>query len=242
MLKNNGVHAKATGGTHWLQFLPDHVYCFLPSFEIDKGQVEIHDHIPDFVKDFYFCMEIEQVEKANPGSPKNESYLEKDSITSREQKEIGRVDKGSQIERQSNRNAVSKEFLSYNRFSVLEIEEMIVDESNDSNETLDIDQKSFKKQSKKPQKTKKTKDLPKKREEMDLGTSIKPKTEVLKLESSDKICSEFLRCKKCWETHFPYKKFCNWSISKDGEDIKNTDIKKGPDVIDMIFCFTVSAT
>ena len=60
ILKNNASHAKPTGGTHWLEFLPNHVYCFLPSFEADVGKVQIFDHMPEYVKDFLFCMEIPQ--------------------------------------------------------------------------------------------------------------------------------------------------------------------------------------
>jgi hypothetical protein len=63
VLKDNGGQAIATGGTHWLGFLPNHMYCFLPSYEVDKGQVEVFDYIPEFLKDFLFCMEIEQVLK-----------------------------------------------------------------------------------------------------------------------------------------------------------------------------------
>ena len=52
------MHAKPTGGTHWIEFLPDHVYCFLPSSTADAGKVEVHRQMPDWVKDFLFCMEI----------------------------------------------------------------------------------------------------------------------------------------------------------------------------------------
>ena len=55
------VPAKATGGKHWLRFLPDHVYCFLPLFEIDKGEIHIFKSMPDFLRDFFFCMEIKDV-------------------------------------------------------------------------------------------------------------------------------------------------------------------------------------
>ena len=63
MLKNNCVLPSATGGTHWLEYLPDHLYCFLPSFEADKGKVEVYDYMPTFVKDFLFSIQIEQVRK-----------------------------------------------------------------------------------------------------------------------------------------------------------------------------------
>ena len=58
VLKNNASYAKPTGGSHWIEFLPNHVYCFLPSFEADAGKVQIFDHMPEYVKDFMFCMEI----------------------------------------------------------------------------------------------------------------------------------------------------------------------------------------
>ena len=64
ILKNNEVHPKATGGTHWLEFLPDHVYCFLPSLLSDKGEVRVAEHIPEYVKDFLYCMEILQVSRS----------------------------------------------------------------------------------------------------------------------------------------------------------------------------------
>jgi hypothetical protein len=60
VLKNNFSLAKPTGGTHWIEFLPNHVYCFLPSIEVDVGKVRCYDHMPEYVKDFLFCMEITQ--------------------------------------------------------------------------------------------------------------------------------------------------------------------------------------
>ena len=61
VLKNNAVLAVATGGSHWVELLPDHVYCLIPSFDIHKGIVKIYDVMPDFLKDFLYCMEIKQV-------------------------------------------------------------------------------------------------------------------------------------------------------------------------------------
>ena len=55
---NNAVLPNATGGTHWLTYLPGCMYCFLPSFEADKGTVYVYDHIPDFLLDFLYCTEI----------------------------------------------------------------------------------------------------------------------------------------------------------------------------------------
>ena len=61
MLKNNCVPARATGGTHWLEYLPGFMYCFVPSFDSHKGVVQVYDHIPEVIKDFIFSMEIEKV-------------------------------------------------------------------------------------------------------------------------------------------------------------------------------------
>ena len=62
MLKNNAVPAVPTGGSHWIEFLPDHVYCFIPSMEINRGNVKIERAIPEFLKEFLYCMEIKKVE------------------------------------------------------------------------------------------------------------------------------------------------------------------------------------
>ena len=61
LLKNNAVKPTATGGTHWLEHLPDHVYCFVPSFDMDKGQVVVYDHIPQWLTEFKYSMEIIEV-------------------------------------------------------------------------------------------------------------------------------------------------------------------------------------
>ena len=55
---NNAVHPKATGGFHWLEYLPGYMYCFLPSFEADRGAVYVYDYLPDFLLDFLYCAEI----------------------------------------------------------------------------------------------------------------------------------------------------------------------------------------
>ena len=60
VLRDNCVEPKATGGSHWLEFLPDHVYCFLPS-DFSKGIVHVFDHVPDCVTDFLYSMEIDPV-------------------------------------------------------------------------------------------------------------------------------------------------------------------------------------
>ena len=58
VLKDNAVKSKLTGGTHWVEFLPNHVYCFLPSYEGNRGTVQVHASMPDFVKEFLFCMQV----------------------------------------------------------------------------------------------------------------------------------------------------------------------------------------
>jgi hypothetical protein len=58
---NNGEEPHPTGGTHWLQFLPDHVYCFLPSLDADKGEVRVFEHPPKFLDDFLYSEEIKVV-------------------------------------------------------------------------------------------------------------------------------------------------------------------------------------
>ena len=55
---NNGTEPHPTGGTHWIEFLPDHVYCFLPSFDVDKGEVEVHQNSPEFLDNFLYSNEI----------------------------------------------------------------------------------------------------------------------------------------------------------------------------------------
>ena len=61
ILKDNAVKPLLTGGVHWLEFLPGHVYCFLPSLRGDVGSVRVYDHMPEFIKDFSLCMEIKEV-------------------------------------------------------------------------------------------------------------------------------------------------------------------------------------
>ena len=62
ILKNNAVSPVPTGGHHWVEFLPDHVYCFTPSMEINKGEPLMCTEMPDFLKNFLFSFDIQQVE------------------------------------------------------------------------------------------------------------------------------------------------------------------------------------
>ena len=61
MLKNNGVKPTSLGAYHWLEFMPGYVYCFLPSLNDMSGKIHVYTSMPDFVKDFDFCMPIEKV-------------------------------------------------------------------------------------------------------------------------------------------------------------------------------------
>ena len=60
-MSQNGVSPKPTGGTHWLEYMPGYAYCFLPSFAVHRGSPLVYDHVPDFLMDFHFYMEIDNV-------------------------------------------------------------------------------------------------------------------------------------------------------------------------------------
>ena len=61
VLKNNAIKPLPTGRSHWLEFIPNHMYLFLPSYEADKGKVKVYDFIPRQVTDFMYCMKVEKV-------------------------------------------------------------------------------------------------------------------------------------------------------------------------------------
>ena len=63
VLKNNGVEPIPTGGSHWLQLLPNHMYCFLPSYEADKSEAKVYNFIPRQLAEFIYCMKVEKVGK-----------------------------------------------------------------------------------------------------------------------------------------------------------------------------------
>ena len=63
MLKNNGVEPFPTGGSHWLEFKPNHMYLFLPSYEANKGKAKVYNFIPAQLADFSYCMKVEKVGK-----------------------------------------------------------------------------------------------------------------------------------------------------------------------------------
>ena len=41
-----------------MKFLPDHVYCFLPSLHAEEGSFRIYNHMPEVIKDFLFCIQV----------------------------------------------------------------------------------------------------------------------------------------------------------------------------------------
>ena len=61
MLKNNGVAPRATGSYHWLEYMPGYAYYFLPSFKAHEGAPLVYSYEPEFLKDFLFDFEIEEV-------------------------------------------------------------------------------------------------------------------------------------------------------------------------------------
>ena len=62
-MSQNGISPERTGGTHWLEYMPGYAYCFLPSFAAYKGQPFVYNHVPEFLKDFQYCIEINDVRK-----------------------------------------------------------------------------------------------------------------------------------------------------------------------------------
>ena len=61
ILKDNGANPIETGQFHWLSLLPNHNYFFLPSFEINRGHIEVLDYTPYYIDDFHFCFNINEV-------------------------------------------------------------------------------------------------------------------------------------------------------------------------------------
>ena len=61
VLKNNGAEPEATGGCHCMEFLPDHIYYFLPSLYAEKGESRVYSYTPQFLAHFDFCTEIPSI-------------------------------------------------------------------------------------------------------------------------------------------------------------------------------------
>ena len=60
-MSNNIANPERTGGSHFLEYLPGHAYCFIPSFDANKGGSFVYPFVPDFMKEFSFYTEIEDV-------------------------------------------------------------------------------------------------------------------------------------------------------------------------------------
>ena len=67
MLKNNFVLPKATGTFHYLEYESGQMYCFLPSEEAEKGEVRVYSYVPEFIIDFLYSVEIEQLRQVSDG-------------------------------------------------------------------------------------------------------------------------------------------------------------------------------
>ena len=52
---------KPNGATHWIRFLPNHVYCFVPSDNKGDGILRKFKSMPEVAKQFKYCMEIQPV-------------------------------------------------------------------------------------------------------------------------------------------------------------------------------------
>ena len=48
-----------------VEFLPDYVYCLVPSIESNRGFWKIHKTIPDFAKNFQFWLFPAKVERGD---------------------------------------------------------------------------------------------------------------------------------------------------------------------------------
>ena len=60
MLSNNYFDGRLTGQVQIVEFIPNCMYCYLPSSDKDRGYVQIFDYVPEFLKSFKFLVEIEQ--------------------------------------------------------------------------------------------------------------------------------------------------------------------------------------
>ena len=63
VMSNNITPQERTGRSHFLEYLPGHAYCFIPSFDANQVDSYVYPFVPDFVKEFSFYMEIEDVRK-----------------------------------------------------------------------------------------------------------------------------------------------------------------------------------
>ena len=65
VLKNNDVDPVPTGSCRYVQYRPDHVYCLVPSYEVDKGEVVVYEEDPPFISAFPVSLYIKQVRISN---------------------------------------------------------------------------------------------------------------------------------------------------------------------------------
>ena len=61
MLKNDQSKVAATGGHHWLEYLPGFVYCFIPSKKVASGKVYAYNYMPQEIQNFMYCWDIQKV-------------------------------------------------------------------------------------------------------------------------------------------------------------------------------------
>ena len=65
MLSNNGCKKLLTGQLQTVEFLPNCMYCYFPSYCKDVGFVRKFDFIPEFLTSFRFLEEIKEKVNTN---------------------------------------------------------------------------------------------------------------------------------------------------------------------------------
>ena len=60
MLSNDGFNKLPTGQYQNVEFSPNSMYCYLPSYGRDSGYVQKFDYIPMFLKSLRFLVEIKE--------------------------------------------------------------------------------------------------------------------------------------------------------------------------------------
>ena len=61
LLKKTAVIPKESGEKFWVEYLPDSIYCLLPSTEINQGSVTMYSSRPDFLDKYAYCLEINKL-------------------------------------------------------------------------------------------------------------------------------------------------------------------------------------
>jgi hypothetical protein len=119
--------------------------------------------------------------------------------------------------KEDKRKIAPKGFLSFNRFTILKIEEESKNSStNDSFKNVNFNTiETGKKKKRKHRRTNKKRRISEKRKDTERS------------ESSESIFPQVLRCNSCMKTHFPVIRFCKWSLSKSeakiGKEKKKTE-------------------